>query len=244
MVIASHSFEEVKTRVKNWSLQTLSDVLNDSENQSGNKLLPKNTAVKEPNSLQNNDLAKLKAQREWFGAIAAAQNLLESTIDCNDNDGETLQGLVFSAPVPVFSNLSLISHLQTGIFTPEAFQFKALMPSSKEEPFKFVKNSALWKLPLIPNDPIIQEQFCLIFTTSFALIMVLGKNQAGSPQFHFSFAPETINKAWQTLRSRLNLVNYPGLSQIDSMVANFTPKCPDYRLVTQLVVNYYSTYLI
>lgn len=235
MVIASHSFEEVKTRVKNWSLQTLSDVLNDSENQSGNKdLLSENKAVKESNSLQNNDLAQLKAQREWFGAIAAAQNLLESTIDCDGYDGETLQGLVFSAPVPVFSNLSLISHLQTAIFTPEAFQFKALMPSSKEEPnLKFVKNSALWKLPLIPNDPIIQEQFCLIFTTSFALIMVLGKNQAGSPQFHFSFAPETINKAWQTLRSRLDLVNYPGLSQIDTMVANFRPNCPDYRVVTQ-----------
>lgn len=206
-------------------LQTLSDVLNDCENQFGDdrKML-----------LENLSILGLKAQREWFGAIAAAESLLKSTIDCNSYDGETLQGLVFSSPVPVFSNLSVISHLQTGLFTPEAFQFKALMPCSQEDKnTQVLEKSSLWKLPLIPNDPIIQEQFCFIFTTTFALVMVLGKNQVGKPQFHFSFAPETIEQAWQTLRSRLVLVNYPELSQLDAMVANFSPNCPDYRLVSQ-----------
>ncbi|WP_144867715.1 sensor histidine kinase [Hyella patelloides] len=206
-------------------LQTLSDVLNDCENQfvDDRKMLPENSSIR-----------SLKAQREWFGAIAAAESLLKYTIDCNSYDGETLQGLVFSSPVPVFSNLSVISHLQTGLFTPEAFQFKALMPCSQEDKnTQVLAKSPLWKLPLIPNDPIIQEQFCFIFTTTFALVMVLGKNQAGNPQFHFSFAPETIDKAWQTLRSRLVLVNYPELSQLDAMVANFSPNCPDYRLVSQ-----------
>lgn len=206
-------------------LQTLSDVLNDCENRSDepSQRLPANPPM-----------AHLKAQREWFGAIAAAETLLESTIEYNCYDGETLQGLVFSAPAPLFSNLSVISHLQTGIFTPEAFQIKALMPSTqKDRSIKAVKQSSLWELPLIPNDPLIQEQFCLILTTSFALVMVLGQNRAGIPQFHFSFAPETVGQAWQTLRSRLVLVNYQGISQIDTIVANFSPNCPDYSLVTQ-----------
>jgi signal transduction histidine kinase len=210
--------------VVNRLLQTLSDVLNDCENQSGD--LIQGLSV-------NSSLAQLKAQREWFGAIAAAENLLESTIDSNCYDRETLQGVVFSAPAPVFSNLALISHLQTGIFTPEAFQFKALMPSTQQEnSFNGLDRSPLWKLPLIPNDPIIQEQFCLIFTTNFALVMVLGKNATETPQFHFSFAPETVERAWQTLRSRLVLVNYQGLSELDAIVANFRPNCPDYRLVS------------
>lgn len=206
-------------------LQTLSDVLNDCGNQSDES---------NQKSSENPLMAKLKAQREWFGAIAAAETLLESTIEYNCYDGETLQGLVFSAPAPVFSNLSVISHLQTGIFTPEAFQLKALMPSAqKERSIKALKQSSLWELPLIPNDPLIQEQFCLILTTSFALVLVLGQNRAGIPQFHFSFAPETVERAWQTLRSRLFLVNYQGLPELDAIVANFSPNCPDYSLVTQ-----------
>jgi signal transduction histidine kinase len=209
--------------VVNRLLQTLSDVLNDSENQSD---------LFSVELSGNLSIAKLKAQREWFGAIAAAENILESTIDRNCYDGETLQGVVFSAPVPVFSNLTLISHLQTGIFTPEAFQFKALMPSARSNNSEHTESSHLWKLPLIPNDPIIQEQFCLILTTSFALVMVLGQDRKGIPQFHFSFAPETVEAAWQTLRSRLVLVNYQGLSELDAIVANFRPNCPDYRLLT------------
>lgn len=210
-------------------LKTLSDVLNDCEKEFQDSHL-----LDEVNHPENSSLIKLKAQREWFGAIASAENLLESTIDDRCYDGETLQGLVFSSPVPVFSNLSVVSHLQTGLFTPEAFQFKALMPCSKEEEHtQALEKSSLWKLPLIPNDPIIQEQFCLIFTTTFALVMVLGNSELGTPQFNFSFAPETVNRAWEILRSRLVLVNYHGLNQLDEVVGNFKPNCPDYRLVSQ-----------
>ena len=219
-------------------LQTLSDVLNDceqypaSERQGFRSLRANQTGNNSEVSLDCNSMSKLKAQREWFGAIAAAENLLESTIDRNSYDGETCQGLVFSSPVPVFSNLSLVSHLQTGVFTPEAFQFKALMPCPQENT-QVLEQSSLWKLPLIPNDPIIQEQFCFIFTSTFALVMVLGSNSVGVPQFHFSFAPETIEQAWATLRSRLELVNYHGLSELDAILAEFSPNTPDYRLVTQ-----------
>ena len=208
----------------NWLLQTLSDVLNDCEERSGDntKVLPENRSI-----------AQLKAQREWFGAIAAAENLLESTINSNK---ETPQGIVFSSPVPVFNNMALVSRLQTGIFTTEAFQFKALMPSSEKSQSHHTQlwdDFSLGKLPLIPNDPIAKEQFCLIFTDAFALVLVLGTNKVGTPQFHFSFAPETIERVWQTLRSRLVLVNYQDLSRIDSLIEEFKASYPDYRLVSR-----------
>ena len=205
-------------------LQTLSDVLNNCEHQTSDDSFER--------SLDCTSMFELKAQREWFGAIAAAENLLESTIDRNSYDGETCQGLVFSSPVPVFSNLSLVSHLQTGVFSPEAFHFKALMPCSQGK-VEVLEPLSLWKLPLIPNDPIIQEQFCFIFTNTFALVMVLGHNTVGTPKFHFSFAPEVIEQAWSTLRSRLVLVNYRGLSELDAVVAKFSPNIPDYRLVSK-----------
>lgn len=204
----------------NWLLQTLSDVLNDCEELSGDK-------KKMP---EERSIAELKAQKEWFGAIAAAENLLEFTLDSNRDS----QGLVFSS-LPVFNNTALISRLQTGIFTPEAFQFKALMPSSEKSQChhtQLLDRSSLGKLPLIPNDPIAKEQFCLIFTDAFALVLVLGTNEVGTPQFHFSFAPETIERVWQTLRSRLVLTNYRDLSRLDNLIATFATQCPDYRLVS------------
>lgn len=210
----------------NWLLQTLSDVLNDCENQKNNKtkVLP-----------ENHSTAALKAQREWFGAIAAAENLLEFTFNEGEKD-RGVSGLVFSSPVPVFNNTALVSRLQTGIFTPKAFQFKALMPSGEESPCdrtQLLDRSSLGQLPLIPNDPIAREQFCLILTKAFALVLVLGTNEVGTPQFHFSFAPETIERVWQTLRSRLVLVNYPNLPQLEDLIATFKARNPDYRLVSR-----------
>ena len=211
--------------MSNWLLQTLSDVLNDCENQ-------KDDSAKVLS--ENHSTAELKAQREWFGAIAAAENLLESTLDSNDSNKDT-QGLVFSS-LPVFNNTALISRLQTGIFTPEAFQFKALMPSGEESKCnrtKLLDRSSLGQLPLIPNDPIAKERFCLILTKAFALVLVLGTDEAGTPQFHFSFAPETIERVWQTLRSRLVLLNYQDLPRLESSIGTYQPQNPDYRLVSR-----------
>ena len=222
--------------MQNWLLQTLSDVLSREANlpQTDNQVLP-----------ANRTFAELKAQREWFGAIAAVENLLTANLSPSASDSQAsqindLQGLVFSSPVPVFSNPNLVDRLQTGIFTPEAFQFKALMPAQLE-PQLCAQSSTLWKLPLIPNDPIIQEQFCLIFTEAFALVLLLGHDYDGVSKFYFSFSPETVSQAWQTLRSRLKIVNYPGLTQLDDLVASFAPPIPDYQLVSsfsrQLLVN-------
>jgi signal transduction histidine kinase len=72
----------------------------------------------------------------------------------------------------------------------------------------------------------------LILTVDFALVLVWGEDEGGGAKFHFSFAPETITEVWATLRSRLVLTNYHQLSELDSLVEQFAPPVPDYRLVT------------
>ena len=110
--------------MQNWLLQTLSDIFNRSEDyiyeDTEKEII---SAIDSVDTLQDySRLSALKAQREWFGAIAAGEKLLLSKTNKTDN---SLQGVIFSAPVPVLSNLYLLSHFKTGIFTPEAFKLKA-----------------------------------------------------------------------------------------------------------------------
>ena len=230
--------------MQNWLLQNLSDVLN-RELQVELGFPPVEVSeitdqqITERQQEQNyysekNRLAQLKAQREWCGAIASVEKLLLSDAHKSEIPSEK-QGIVFSAPAPLLSNPTLGCCFQTAVFTPEAFNVTALMPCRKS----VVKNKTahqdiapVIKLPLIPKDPIAQEQFCLVLTVNFGLIIVLGQDTEGIAKFHFSFEPETITQIWATLRSRLVLTNYHQLEQLDSLIGQFAPPNPDYRLVT------------
>ncbi|MBR8828806.1 MAG: HAMP domain-containing histidine kinase [Gomphosphaeria aponina SAG 52.96 = DSM 107014] len=197
------------------------------------KLLPKISYVFKywettENNIQQTELwYKAKAEREWFGAIASLENILLATIDTNIHQQ---QGLFLCGPTPVLSNIQINSHLHLGIFTPE----NALIPfqltgSNQVE----ITCPVTMQLPLLPKDPITSEQFCLVLTPSFGLIMVLGENHTGRTAFQFSFAPETISEAWSILRSRLVLFNHHQLSKLDGIFQQFTPPTPDYRLISQ-----------
>ena len=227
--------------MQTWLLQTLSDVLTNHQQVEENKTAIGDRSQTDNNKTESNygerkHLAELKAQREWVSAISALEQLLLSQIDLLDSARENYQGLVFSAPAPILSNLELADRFPTGIFTPDAFNAKALMPSSLSSfadlsPRDII--SPVVKLPLLPQDPIAAEQFCLIFTANFALIMVLGKDRDGIPAFNFSFEPEAIEKIWATLRSRLVVTNYQQLSRLDELIEQFAPPIPDYRLVSK-----------
>jgi signal transduction histidine kinase len=180
--------------------------------------------------------AKLKAQKEWFGAIAALEKLLLSSINPAREEKQSLQGLILSAPAPILSDFDLIYHFQTGIFSPQALETPALMPcgySEKRQSKQTDIIDAIAQLPLLPNDPIATEQFCLVLTPHFGLVMVLGEDSIQLPTFHFSFDPNTILKVWSLLRSRLLIAKYHQLQQLDLAVEQFSPPAPDYRLVTE-----------
>ena len=203
---------------QNWLLQTLSDVFNEQE-QNG---VEGSTVEIRHHSRSKLTKARQKAQREWCGAIAA----LESLLLISDNQ---CRGLILSAPGTVLSTHTLLNRFETSIFTPKAFNPLALMPATKQTNPPLTPT--ITQLPLLPNDPIAEELFCLTFTSSFSLTMVLGEDYQGIPAFQFSFCPETNQQIWKTLRSRLVVTNHPQLSHLDEVVAQFFPTTPDYSKV-------------
>lgn len=239
--------------VQNWLLQNLSDVLNrefplklelDLDKPEVNLTFQQATQNKSESRYhsEKNRLAELKAQREWCGAIASVEKLLLSEIEQNQPTiSSEKQGLIFSAPVPLLSNSDLVSCFQSAVFTSDAFNVNALMPCrhslASNQASKNV--TPVIRLPLIPQDPIAEEQFCLVLTANFGLVMVLGRDQEDRAKFHFSFDPQTIGEVWATLRSRLVISNYYHLEQLDNLVEQFAPQNPDYRLVTS-----FSRYLL
>lgn len=186
------------------------------------------------------EAAKAKAQREWQSAIATLEQLLlqataNSASDEPNSHPSPLQGLVLAGPVPVLSHSTLLAQFQTGIFTSETYQALTWMPfqlpPAKTEQNQHTDNTT-YKLPVFPADPLTSEQFCLVFTRTFSLVMVLGEGLTGTPAFVFSFDPEDIQKAWIALRLRMLLSSPHQLSKLESLIEQFTPKPPDYRLVT------------
>jgi hypothetical protein len=173
--------------------------------------------------------AYLHASRQWFGAIASVEQLLSSLAEQN-----SCQGVIFTAPTPILTNQKLVSLFETGNFTSEAYptslnyQLPAAINSDIAD-----NNSKIFSLPLFPNDPIIEEQFCLILTKKFGLLLLLGYNSKGFPSFNFSFDPEILLQTWTILRTRLVMSNHHQLHHFDHLIKKFQPPIPDYRLVTE-----------
>jgi hypothetical protein len=80
-----------------------------------------------------------------------------------------------------------------------------------------------------------KEQFCLVLTSQFGLVLSL--NLLEAPHFQFSFDPQDIQMAWQSLRARVMLTATHQLAALDKTLESFTctsGNCtPDYRLVTK-----------
>ena len=181
-------------------------------------------------SVLNND-AVSKAQREWKSAIASLEQLLLQFTPTSQGEADVIQGLVLASPVPVLSHPSLLSRFQTGIFTNEIFNTLALMPCQllPVHPQHHAINNT-YELPLLPGDPLSAEQFCLVFSSSFSLVMVYGEDQ-GVWGFRFSFDPEDIQQAWSALQPRMLLTSPYQLSQLEERVKQFAPQAPDYKIV-------------
>ncbi len=240
--------------VPKWLLPSLSEVLAQSE-QTGldDRVAPpveQATVEINPRGVTNRsareratrqDAVAIKGQREWKSAIASLEQLLlqfsaTSQSSADQTDPSSIQGLILAGPVPVLSHSDLLSRFQTGIFTTETFNALSWMPcqllpaangNGQNEP---IVNTA-HELPLLPGDPLAAEQFCLVFTSSFSLVMVYGEDSFGIPGFRFSFDPEDIQQAWLALRPRMLLTSPHQFTQLESLVKHFAPKPPDYKIV-------------
>ncbi|MGB3616461.1 MAG: HAMP domain-containing sensor histidine kinase [Elainellaceae cyanobacterium] len=50
--------------------------------------------------------------------------------------------------------------------------------------------------------------------------------------FDFSFDPAVVSQCWQALRTRIKLTNPEALTQLEPMVQQFSPRAPEYQLVS------------
>ncbi|MDJ0659984.1 MAG: HAMP domain-containing sensor histidine kinase [Crocosphaera sp.] len=187
---------------------------------------------------------RLKSQAQWVSAIASLEILLLSYLDKTPSDTPNPQGLILSAPTPILCHPDLTHAVWSGIFTLQLSsqswqQFQ--LPGFSESPCSNHKPK-ITEFPVSPQDPLATEQFCLIFTPQFSLLMVLGEDSLGLPAFQFSFDPDVVYQGWLGLRSRLSLVNHPQLPYVEDLVKQLTPAIPSYQVVTEfsrLLLHYF-----
>jgi len=195
---------------------------------------------------------RVRAEREWWGAIAALNVLLEVTLPELAESVTTTQsprkssalkvkqGLVLAGPSCILTQPSLNARLASWVFTPKALEAFAWMPfqlppasSGKEVSEVLEVLETTPALPVLPGDPLAAEQFCLVLTSAFSLVMVLGEKAAGEPAFSFSFDPEVVQSAWRSLRPRALLTSPQQVEQLDALVTQFAPTAPHYKTVMQ-----------
>ncbi len=203
-----------------WTLPTLYQVLSQEE-----------TFPEPPTVALSVAQQQLRADRQWTGAIAAITTILQQHSVASGAIG----GIVLSGPTPVLSQTELLQQFRTWTFTSDqsvmSLQLPCQLPSAL---------AALWQptrantsLPLFPKDPLASEQFCLVMTPNFGLVLLLSQNEQGQARFTYSFVPEAIDRVWQLLRLRVVMMRPQMSEQLDELIEQFPAIAPDYRLVTQ-----------
>ncbi len=180
-----------------------------------------------------------QAQQQWIAAIAAWQDLLRQQLPEASNtpvamDAPFPLGVVLSGPTPVLSDSRLGAVLASCTFTNADSHSNwqaALLPVSPQD--RDTADTYSQTISLFPEDPLTSEQFCLVSTTTFSVVMALGENANGELAFQFSFDPDAIEQAWQTLRLRLLVGGYSQrLQQFDRWRDRFAPPSGDYKIVS------------
>ncbi|KAB8315168.1 HAMP domain-containing histidine kinase [Tolypothrix campylonemoides VB511288] len=179
------------------------------------------------------ECSSAKAQQQWRVSIAATEQLLLNTLATALR--EDTQGLVLAAPAPVFSEPTLAQSLQTVTFTAKPFNPLALMPFQMPHGVTVADAFAPGEsvLPLLGTDPLAREQFCLVFTKQFRLVLVLAQDTNGDKSFSFSFEPEVVELAWRSLGARVRLSHPQLFADLEELVQKYSPEAPDYRIVME-----------
>jgi signal transduction histidine kinase len=220
--------------VRKWLLPTLSEVLAKAEPTGIDLLVPEFNPPDSHPSTDRHQL-QLKAESQWQSAIASVEalllNSLPSPIGGEDFSEETtIEGLLITAPLPLFSHPSIVSQLQTITFTTPHSNRQLLPCNYTGIEREQLSQSHHFPIELLPTDPLADERFCLVLTTQFSLLVVLGEAD-GTPHCQFSFDPDDLDLAWKSLRGRMMLTSPHHLSYLDELAAQFSPIEPDYRSV-------------
>lgn len=174
-----------------------------------------------------------KAQTQWRVSLAAAEQLLLNTL--SETTSEENQGLVLAAPAPVFSQPELIQGLHAVTFSAKPFNPLALPFALSSKAISSDKENSSQEsiLPLLVGDPLAKEQFCLVFTNKFRLILVLAEDSCGEKTFLFSFDTEVVEQAWRSLGARVILNNPDFYAHLEEIVQKYNPKVLDTQILMQ-----------
>ncbi|MEH1891517.1 MAG: HAMP domain-containing sensor histidine kinase [Nostoc sp.] len=204
-------------------------------------ILPSLSEILAENQSSVAECSPAKAERQWRVSLAATEHLLLNTLAGGSRN--ITQGLVLTAPAPLFSQPKLTQSLQTVTFTAKPFNPLALMPFQMPDamPAADYINASVNEeiaphesvLPLLPADPLGAEQFCLVFTDKFRLVLVLATHKNGKKTFSFSFEPEVVQQAWRSLGARVMLANPEFFARLDALVQQYSPVAPDCRVVLE-----------
>ncbi|WP_298908337.1 HAMP domain-containing sensor histidine kinase [uncultured Nostoc sp.] len=204
-------------------------------------ILPSLSEILAENQSSVAECSPAKAERQWRVSLAATEHLLSNTLAGGSRN--VTQGLVLAAPAPLFSQPKLTQSLQTVTFTAKPFNPLALMPFQMPDamPTADYANASVNEeiaphesvLPLLPADPLGAEQFCLVFTDKFRLVLVLATHKNGKKTFSFSFEPEVVQQAWRSLGARVMLANPEFFARLDALVQQYSPVAPDCRVVLE-----------
>jgi signal transduction histidine kinase len=219
--------------VRKWLLPTLSEVLAKAEPTGIDLLVPE---FNPPDSQPTTDIRQqeLKAESQWHSAIASVETLLlkalPSPIGASELSEETvIEGLLITAPLPLFSHPAIVSQLHTITFTTPHVS-RQLLPCQSQGLTHNLDLTHHFPIELLLTDPLANERFCLVLTQQFSLVVVLGEEN-GQPSCQFSFDPDDLDLAWKSLRGRIMLTAPEHLAYLDELAAQFSPIEPDYRLV-------------
>ena len=189
--------------------------------------------------------AYLRAEQEWLEGLTALIKLLlelPADVDAVATDGLLpLMGGALSGPFPVLPDRLRDQRLSHWLLVPEPLEqilsvTRPLLPSQgKRQGQRGIAAPAcdLQVVPLGTQDPLLGERFCLLLTRQFSLLLVLGHDAGGLPQFQFSFDPAVVEQGWGQLRDRIISSRPPLVQSLDRLIDQFPPVAPDYRLVTR-----------
>ncbi|BBD66169.1 histidine kinase [Nostoc commune NIES-4072] len=197
-------------------------------------MLPSLSEILAENQSSVAECSPAKAERQWRVSLAATEHLLLNTLASAWVD--TSQGLVLAAPAPLFSQPKLTQRLQTVTFTAKPFNPLALMPFQMPDAIASVNEEIAPHesvLSLLPADPLGAEQFCLVFTDKFSLVLVLATHKNGKKTFSFSFEPEVVQQAWRSLGARVMLANPDFFARLDTLVQKYSMVAPDCGIMIQ-----------
>ncbi|MGY6528918.1 MAG: sensor histidine kinase [Cyanobacterium sp.] len=173
--------------------------------------------------------SEVKAQQEWYSAIASIEQLLHLTIPAHSP--KTVQGVVISSPSPAITHTELLQNLEVAVFS-SSLERQMVLPVCEKNTVVTEKIFSPINIPLQDQDSFNNEDFCLVLTNEFSCLLVKGINSQKQAIFNFSFDPDLINQAWALLRKKIVLNYQYQENYLQELITTFSPRTPHYKIVS------------